>query len=116
MSETARDSLRRADEYFMGRLVRGDYAAVEQRSGGERLSADELERAISDYERTLESPDEGCWDTVDVDPIGDGEDEFAVAAPLWTREEGRSDLTLELTRTKTESGTYYVEVDDLHVL
>lgn len=37
------------------------------------------------------------------------------AAPLWTREEGRSDLTLSVTAIK-QGETYTVEVDDLHVL
>ncbi|WP_422652961.1 DUF7668 domain-containing protein [Archangium sp.] len=35
--------------------------------------------------------------------------------PLWTREEGRSDLTLSVTAIK-QGETYTVEVDDLHVL
>ena len=97
-------------------LVRGDYDAVVERSNGERLTAAELEQAIADYGRTLQKPGSGWWDTVDVTPVGDGDDEFYVAAPLWTEEEGRSDLTLELSVAKTDSGDYSIEVDDLHVL
>jgi len=34
---------------------------------------------------------------------------------LWTAEEGRSDLSLELTITESGNG-YLIEVDDIHVL
>jgi hypothetical protein len=97
-------------------LVRGDYDAVVRRSDGKRLTAAELEQAVADYGRTLTQPGTGWWDTVEVRPVGNGDDEFYVAAPLWTEEEGRSDLTLELSVGKSESGDYRIEVDDLHVL
>ncbi len=42
-------------------------------------------------------------------------EELALDVPLWTKEEGRSDLTLALTAIK-QGETYTVEVDDLHVL
>jgi hypothetical protein len=35
--------------------------------------------------------------------------------PLWTKEEGRSDLTLELTVTMGANDTQ-IELDDIHVL
>lgn len=41
---------------------------------------------------------------------------YSVVAPLWTQEEGRSDLSLELTLVDRFSGAYDVEVDSLHVL
>jgi hypothetical protein len=40
---------------------------------------------------------------------------WSVRAPLWSREEGRSDLTLELTISR-DGGRWNVEIDDLHVL
>jgi hypothetical protein len=42
-------------------------------------------------------------------------DAVTLDVPLWTREEGRSDLTLSVTAIK-QGDTYTVEVDDLHVL
>jgi hypothetical protein len=39
-----------------------------------------------------------------------------VAAPLWTAEEGRSDLTLELRLIEFAPEAYEVEIEDLHVL
>ena len=34
---------------------------------------------------------------------------------LWTAEEGRSDLTLELTLTDSRGEIYQIEIDDIHV-
>jgi hypothetical protein len=42
-------------------------------------------------------------------------DAVTLDVPLWTREEGRSDLTLSVTAIR-RGETYTVEVDDLHVL
>ena len=41
--------------------------------------------------------------------------QFSVHMPLWTEEEGRSDLTLELTIKMPDKGIE-VELDDIHVL
>jgi len=41
---------------------------------------------------------------------------FHVDAPLWTKEEGRSDLTLSLQLTETPQHIYEIEVLDLRVL
>jgi len=41
---------------------------------------------------------------------------FHVGASLWTKEEGRSDLTLSLHLTETPQHIYEIEVLDLHVL
>ena len=35
--------------------------------------------------------------------------------PLWTKEEGRSDLSIEVTVIKETSG-FKIELDDIHVL
>jgi hypothetical protein len=41
--------------------------------------------------------------------------QFSICMPLWTQEEGRSDLTLELT-VKVLNKIMEVELDDIHVL
>ncbi len=40
--------------------------------------------------------------------------QWAVAMPLWTKEEGRSDLRIELTIM--DANPVVVEIDDIHVL
>jgi hypothetical protein len=96
-------------------LIAGRYADIAADGRAGRLSARELRTAVEEYGRTLVPlPDEG-WDLVDTYPQDANPSVFALDVPLWTAEEGRSDLTLSLTATKHRE-TYSVEVDDLHVL
>ncbi len=98
-------------------LVRQEYLTIERLSRGRRLTAAELESAVADYGRTVAPPGDGWWDHVEITPVeGTGDRSFHVAAPLWTREEGQSDLTLELRLTEIAPEAYDTEVEDLHVL
>lgn len=97
-------------------LVRGEYATVEAVTGGKRLNAGELERAVADYGRTLVPPTDDWWSTVQITPISEPASAFHIAAPLWTAEEGRSDLTVELRLQESIPGVFDTEVLDLHVL
>ena len=96
-------------------LVAGNYAAIEEDGRTGRLTLDELKDAIADYGRTLVSlPREG-WDLLVEYPKSHNLDEVRVDLPLWTSEEGRSDLTLQLTVVDAP-GRPTVSIDDLHVL
>jgi hypothetical protein len=97
-------------------IVRGQYTAVERITRGRGMTADELERAVAAYGRTLVSPDDEWWSLVDVTEIAVERNAFHVAAPMWTVEEGRSDLTLELRLRQTSAGIFESEILDLHVL
>jgi hypothetical protein len=78
-----------------------------------RLTLAELSSAVAGYGRTLVLiPDDG-WSLVDVIP--QGKDECLIDMPLWTHEEGRSDLTLSLSATRSETG-FALAIDDLHVM
>lgn len=95
-------------------LVVGNYAklVVDGRAG--RLTADELQWATQKYNLTLnELPDE-VFDLAHVYRIG-GKDKWLVDLPLWTAEEGLSDLTLQVTVQITPHGVL-TEIDDLHVM
>ena len=94
-------------------LARGEYAALERLTGGVRLTADEMATAVAEYGRTLIVPLPGAA-PLDVVPHRDGGG-WSVDVPLWTAEEGRSDLTLQLTVVKEVSAPR-IEVDDIHVL
>ena len=97
-------------------LACGEYDAVEQRSGGVRLSAQELARAVSEYGRRLLPAPEGPL-PLDVVAISRADvPSWSVDAPLWSAEEGLSDLTLQLTVRVAPDGGYQIEIDDLHVL
>ena len=98
-------------------LVRGQFDTVERVTGGRRLSAERLAEIIASYGRTLVASGDDWWDTVEVTPIDAGDrGAFHVAAPLWTEEEGRSDLTVELRLIESATQVYEAEVLDIHVL
>jgi hypothetical protein len=77
-----------------------------------RLSAEELERAVRTYGRTLVPLPEEGWALIDVYPLDNGSG-VALDVPMWTTE-GRSDLTLELSASERD-GVVAIEIDDLHV-
>jgi len=79
-----------------------------------RLTAAELRRAVADYGRSLTPlPAEFPVDAYEIDGSPDS---WAVDLPLWTTEEGQSDLTLQVTVQATDAGGVSLSVDDLHVL
>jgi hypothetical protein len=47
---------------------------------------------------------------------GDDDDWLAVEVDMWTREEGRSDLTLELELWRQPDGSLRAEFHNLHVM
>lgn len=96
-------------------LAQRDYAAIERRCGANRLSAVDMASAVAQYGRRIAIPPDNATPPLEVAPLltGDG---WAVDVPLWTTEEGRSDLTLQLTVRRAPDGGYAIEIDDLHVL
>ncbi len=98
------------------RLVNGEYADAVQGCSASRLTADDLREAVQDYGRTLIVPPPDAYRDLDVVAVRDSSHPtWSVSAPLWSREEGRSDLTLELTISR-DGNRWDVEIDDLHVL
>jgi hypothetical protein len=110
------DALETAVRIVVDLLVRGEVEIVEKITEGRRLSAAELRFAIARYPGTLVRPEGDWWQTVELTPITGSVHAFHVAAPMWTAEEGRSDLTLELRLTEFFSGVYRTEILDLHML
>jgi hypothetical protein len=111
------NALETAVRNIMGLLIRREYEVVEKITRGRRLTASQLREAIEEYGRTLVTAPEEWWPTVGIIPIDPGKrPAFHVDAPLWTKEEGRSDLTLQLRLTETPQHIYESEVLDLHVL
>jgi hypothetical protein len=98
-------------------LVAGDYEGLARLTNSQRLTADELRQAVLDYGRRLVPPPQDTWSTRSTVEIEDTVPEaWSVYVDLWTAEEGRSDLTLELTIRDSAADTYTVEIDNLHVL
>jgi hypothetical protein len=95
-------------------LVARKYDLVEAMTRGQRLSAEALRFAVEEYGRVLTDVPEAAW-SMDIAPM-DEVGAFHVIVDLWTEEEGRSDLSLELAARDRYNGAYEVEVLDLHVL
>jgi len=97
-------------------LVTGDFAALERLSGGQRLTADEMRVAITDYPGSLVMPPHEAFQHLDIVPIQNSKPrEWSVIMSLWTDREGRSDLSLETTLTESQHDLCLVEVDGIHV-
>jgi hypothetical protein len=98
-------------------LAEQRYEDVEQLCPGSRVGAQQLKAAVAEYGRTIVPlPQEGI-SLIDSIPIQNAQPSvWSVVVPLFTREEGRSDLSLELTVTQLQEGSVDIQVDGLHVL
>lgn len=97
-------------------LTEEKYSEIELLTGGIRLPKEQLRKAIEQYGRKLITPPSDAYNFMDVVVIrGASTPSWSVTMPLWTKEEGRSDLSLELTIIEEVEG-FKVEVDDIHVL
>jgi len=112
------DPLRTAVSIAVNLLVDGAYQVLESLTQGHFLSAAQLGRAIDDYGRRLIRPPDSAFEhlgsvqTPDIEPAT-----FQVAFPLWTAEEGPSDLTLELRLIEAPPGRVFeTQLLGLHVL
>ena len=97
-------------------LVAGRYDELARLTSQTRLSAEEIGEAVRQYGRTLTTPPPGAYHRLDVIEIQSGQKPcWSVRIPLWTKEEGQSDLSVEVTITQ-EAGGLDVVLDDIHVL
>jgi hypothetical protein len=81
-----------------------------------RVESDDFYRVLKEYGKTFISPPTGAYS--DIQPvriINEEQPTWAVDAPLWTLEEGMSDLSIELTIVLGESGPT-IQIDDLRVM
>jgi hypothetical protein len=97
-------------------LAQARYADLESQTGGIHLSKDEIAIAISSYGRRLIPPPSEAFDLMEVVAVRDAKPaRWSIEMPWWTLEEGRFDLSLELTLVESNEAIG-VELDDLHVL
>jgi len=100
----------------MSLLTRRDYYGLEALTGGVRLSAAEIERAIRDYGRTVVLPPAEGYELLEaIQVITARQETWAVTTPIWTAEEGISDMSIEMTIV-VQAGQAKIELDDIHVL
>lgn len=107
--------VRSTTEEIVGCLVQRCYESAVQRCVKSRLTSDDLRSAIETYGQELIVPPVEAYEHFELVRIVAAVPTWSVQAPLWTVNEGRSDLTLELTIV-VNGGLVIVELDDLHVL
>ncbi|MGV8734758.1 MAG: DUF7668 domain-containing protein [Pseudomonas asiatica] len=98
-------------------LASADYESLSNMCHGVRLNAKEIENAIEEYGETLiPVPWSELTSAIIIEITNSIPKAWSVTCPLWSKAEGKSDLTLELTMIATPSGELTVELDNIHVL
>lgn len=96
-------------------LADGRFAAIEADGRAGRLTADELQTALREYGRTLVPLPDETDGLIEVFPRNNDPNTWSLDVTLWTSEEGRSDLTLQVDATK-QGVDYRLTITALHVL
>lgn len=97
-------------------LVDGKYQEIENITHGERLSSSDISNVIREYGHTLISPPLSAYDCIDCIRIqGTPFPSWSVVMNLWTRSEGKSDLSIQMTLTGYDEQMSVI-LEDIHVL
>jgi hypothetical protein len=103
---------------LVDRLVVKDYAGL-VREGLVSFTSDPDDTTvglwIEDYPATLVALPEAAWDVAERGRWVHDPGAWWIVVPLWTAEEGRSDLSLEAT-VRELNGAVIVVVDQVHVM
>jgi hypothetical protein len=98
-------------------LAKGEYERVIKMAPTSKVNAAELHAAVKEYGRSVLPLLEHEWNRIEYMEItGSRPQSWFAVVPVFTVEEGLSDLSLELTLTAAESGQYAAEINGLHVL
>lgn len=89
-----------------------EWASIEALTPGSRVDGAALNNAVSAYGRTFAHAPSDLAPFLDA--VGSAES-YQVSIPLWTIEEGRSDLELRLSSREVFDGIWVLQVDDVLV-
>jgi hypothetical protein len=96
-------------------LARREYDAFVARCASSRLSARDIADAIDEYGRTVVSAPRDSYTGISIVRVSVATTPtWHITAPLWTQEEGRSDLCVELTVSLVDDEPR-IELDNLLV-
>lgn len=95
-------------------LANRRYEKIDSVTGGIRLTGNEIKNIIDSYgvDVTL-PPDGGSLDLDIVELYGDSPKRYSVLFNVWTAQEGKSDLSVELSFIFGKEMS--VEIDNVHV-
>jgi hypothetical protein len=97
------------------RLIAGDFEGLCADGSAYRQHPEWLRRSLQQYERTLvDLPDEAFTHT-QLGPITERRYQWWLVQPLWTAEEGRSDVDIVGGVVGGEDGIWHVYLEDLRV-
>jgi len=110
------EHLRKPVAHVLSLLARKEYAELAKLTNQVRLSEQDITRAVADYGRTLVEPPDDAFNFLNIVQVyGSHALRWSITMPVWTKEEGRSDLSVELTVTD-HGNDFSIELDDIHVL
>jgi hypothetical protein len=116
-TERLASQIRTAVSIAVNLLVQGEFDVHESLTRGRWLFAAQRQHAVAEYPHRLVHPPNSAWDSLDVVHATDLEPAtFLVDFPLWTDDEGLSDLTLQLRLVEAYPSAFETEINDLHVL
>jgi hypothetical protein len=116
LKEAMTEKLRQLVIQIVALLAACEYQRVFELTRGIRMKTEEIQRAIHDYGKSIVAPPDNAYQLLDIVRVRNTEvEQYSIRMPLWTQEEGRSDLTLGLT-VKVFDDNLNVELDDIHVL
>ncbi|MFD2909218.1 hypothetical protein ACFSX9_10820 [Flavobacterium ardleyense] len=95
-------------------IANNKYNIIKEKGQNGRVNIDDLIDVIQQYDCTIVPLPEEAFSLAEVFQVKD-EDILDVYLPLWTKEEGRSDLTISLS-CLTKNGEKTIIIEDLGVL
>lgn len=113
-----RDKILRTVKWIVNLLVQREYETISKLGLEGSLSPDEIAFGVSEYPCKLITPPEDAYQELYIYEAEEEEENgflCAVEFPLWTQEEGRSDLFLLLSLYRNEGEYYDFTFDDLDV-
>ena len=97
--------VKKALEDVVGLLVRGEWQALADLTD-DGVTPDQLRERVLSYPATFVMPPPEAYDDVHVYEFGSGSPQvYAVEMDLWSEEEGRSDLQIQIEITQLELET-----------
>lgn len=95
-------------------LVNKDYETFKNAIDCQGLSSNDISTIIEDFGETLIIPNTKDLEQLNI--IDVEKNEWVVDFDLWTKESGKSDLTIQLTVKKNLDNSLSTELNDIHVL
>lgn len=95
-------------------LVNKEYKKLTEIINCQDLKPNDISNIIEDFGETLIAPSLEELEQLNIIDIDDNE--WAVDFDLWTKESGKSDLTIQLTVKKNIDDSLDIELDNIHVL